>query len=280
MEHLTKQQIVLLTLLVSFVTSIATGIFTVTLMQQAPAGVTQTLNRIVERTVEKIVPVETQKAQIIKQEITTLVKEDDMVIAAVEKNEKSLVRIFGRVTYDSPEMFLGMGVVTSANGVVVTDKKLYAENISYIGEFYQGKKYPLEVLRNVPAEEVIFMSVKLSEGEKPVFHEARFGDSDTVRTGQKVVSIEGEKRISAMTGIITSRILDDELSTSTPQKITSLETNIAKKSDIFGSPLLNLSAEVIGIYLGHGESDGKLYTPSNMIKIGVASTTPSSKTVN
>ena len=56
LEQLTKHQIVLLTLLVSFVTSIATGIVTVSLMDQAPAGVTRVVNQIVEHTVEKVIP--------------------------------------------------------------------------------------------------------------------------------------------------------------------------------------------------------------------------------
>ena len=55
-EQLNRTQILLLTLLVSFVTSIATGIVTVSLMGQAPHGITQTVNRIFERTVEKVVP--------------------------------------------------------------------------------------------------------------------------------------------------------------------------------------------------------------------------------
>ena len=49
MNDLSKQQLILLALLVSFVTSLATGIFTVSLMSQAPQEVVQTINNVVER---------------------------------------------------------------------------------------------------------------------------------------------------------------------------------------------------------------------------------------
>ena len=57
MESLTKTQIVLLVLLVSFVTSLATGIVTVTLVNQAPQPITHTINKVVEKLVAKEVPV-------------------------------------------------------------------------------------------------------------------------------------------------------------------------------------------------------------------------------
>lgn len=53
-EDLTKSQLLLLMVLVNFVVSIATGVLTVSLLSQAPTTVTQTVNKIVDHTIETV----------------------------------------------------------------------------------------------------------------------------------------------------------------------------------------------------------------------------------
>src|SRR3989338_4240970 len=52
-KDLNKSQLILLAVLLSFITSIATGITTVTLMQQVPASFTAPVNRVVQQTIAK-----------------------------------------------------------------------------------------------------------------------------------------------------------------------------------------------------------------------------------
>jgi hypothetical protein len=57
-NELNKKQLVLLTLLITFIVSIATGIVTVSLMQQMPTVVPQTINNVIQKTIEKVTTVE------------------------------------------------------------------------------------------------------------------------------------------------------------------------------------------------------------------------------
>ena len=103
-EQLSKSQIVLLTLLVSFVTSIATGIVTVSLMEKAPPLIAQTVNRIVEHTVQTVVPAASGQAAatVVTQEKTIVVHESEQISKAVEKIAPSLVRLYAREAGDAP----------------------------------------------------------------------------------------------------------------------------------------------------------------------------------
>src|SRR3989338_8004281 len=134
MEQLNKTQLILLALLLSFVTSIATGIVTVTLMDQAPPGVTQTINKVVQTTVEKVIPGE-QKTTTITKEI--IVSEADLLVEAVEKNTGSVARVGMRSFEGAGPAMDRLGVVLSGDGAILTsgsDVEFFSDPMVFYGE--------------------------------------------------------------------------------------------------------------------------------------------------
>ena len=91
MEDLTKTQLILLMLFVSFVISTATSIVTTTLLQEAPQEITQTITRVVERTVERVVPGTTNIIrEVSKVEVVT---DEDLIVKAIAGAKSSIVGI-------------------------------------------------------------------------------------------------------------------------------------------------------------------------------------------
>lgn len=262
MEGLTKQQLILLALLVSFVTSIATGIVTVSLMDQAPRSVTQTINRIVERTVEKVVPVENSATTVISKE-TVVVKSDDMVISSIEKNSKNLLRII-KIKEQSgirKEKLGGIGFVVGKNGLIVSDIAVLSKEMddfgSVIPETYEvtlsnGHRAQIFPVGVDAGSNIVFFEVRNSDGKTTMDglpFSLKLGDSDLLKLGQSVVVLGGRDNDSVSTGIIASLINNDS-STKIVGKWKSIKTDVKFADVLPGSPIINLSGEVVGIFVG------------------------------
>lgn len=275
-ERLTKAQIVLLTLLISFVTSIATGIVTVTLLDQAPPAVTQTINRVVERTVERVVPGETQGASVITKEVTTVVKEEDLIPQSITKSSKSLVRVF-RITSDGP-VFSGLGVIASHDGIIATDSALVTEGGTYSVELSDGEEFETEIIEN-SANEATALLKMVSEETLSLFP-IGFSDINALKLGQTVIVLSGVKQTSVSTGIIGglneeeivisdggSNVVGEEEEKQTISVLNSISTTVDKSDVLKGSPLINIFGEVVGIstFESRGYGTG-VFTPIQVIQ--------------
>ena len=99
-EDLTKTQLLLLTILVNFVTAIATAVMTVSLLDQAPPTVTQTVNRIVERTVETAAqaPLPTIPGIQAPAKETIVIRDEDLLSAAIRADAGRRVLIYRGAT--------------------------------------------------------------------------------------------------------------------------------------------------------------------------------------
>jgi len=281
-EELNKTQIILLTLLISFVTSIATGIVTISLMNQAPKIVTDTVHRVIEKTVERVIPGE-QQATIIENTKTIVISDEDFIIKAIEQNSKSLVRIFTSSEAEdtkgeiiSKDIFVGLGVVISREGkIMINSSDLIGtleipEYFITIGE----TKLRLINLKELPNSGITLLSVHLVEsGEdetQPIFKPVTFGNSSILKLGQSIISIGGEKSNNVLTGIISNLkvgTLQTTTATSTDptteeksvETVLKIETNLTSQLPM--GLLINLDGELIGV-----KSKSSFYTPINLIK--------------
>jgi S1-C subfamily serine protease len=270
-EQLTKMQIVLLTLLVSFVTSIATGIVTVTLVDQAPPAVTQTINRVVERTIESVVPEDKQGAvvgevvtkEIIK-EVQVVVRESDLVSDSVAKIGKSLVRIYTlneQVGSGSEGKFLGLGLVISRDGLVVTDSTLVEPARFYVVKTAVGASYRARLKNESPARSTAVLEMSIPSGEEVIFPPVAFADLATLKLGQSVAMLGGKERNAVSIGIVSDFIEGDI------DGVETIKTSVNAQPAILGAPLIDLFGEVLGIYTADGSTvSGISYTANNVVK--------------
>jgi len=276
MENLTKQQIILLTLLVSFVTSMATGIITVSLMDQAPAGVTQTINRVVERTIEKVVP-QIVKSDPVTVRETIIVNEGDQITKAIETNNNVIVRLYKKT--GEVENFVGLGVWISSDGkIIFPDALNISGSETLVAISSDGSKYNLTSVSSSSTDNKIsvYKAVTYVNSTSTIstnFPKANLSSS-AVKLGQTVVVLSGDKKnivmngiVSSLENVITNIVVASSSASSTLSQIATttdnyIQTSVDNNTLFTGSILMNLTGEVVGLR----DRNGTLFIPASVIK--------------
>ena len=248
-EELSKFQIVLLVLLVSFVTSIATGIVTVTLLAQAPPAVTQTINHVVERTVETVVPEVATSTKSSAPVQTVIVKEDDLVTGSIASALSKTGRVFGGTASTSPVVGLAAEI---APGVLVTDAAIVGkENLVSIGNvsalFSVSETFP-----------DIGIAVLTPESTSTALGDAyKVADSGAIRLGSTVTAILGVTNARVAIGSVSALFgLSDTAKKGAPSiHVRAIDTNVGAGS-ITGAPLINVFGDLVGISTGVSKAAG------------------------
>jgi S1-C subfamily serine protease len=258
MEDLTKQQLILLALLVSFVTSIATGIATVSLLDQAPPQVTRVINRVVERTVETVVP-SSQTAAVstntVSKEETVVVRDDELITESIATASQSIVRVA-----DRNGTVQAFGFVLSKDGMLLASTENIPEYSVYSVILPGGVAARARVVNRYPDQNIATLSLE-SIPEGVTLAPLAIASEQNIQLGNSVIVISGTEKNQVSLGII-SRI-DQALPTDgneTPE-VTGVYTNITDPI-LSGTPLLNLFGEVIGVRT-HGGS--AVFTPVSML---------------
>jgi hypothetical protein len=236
-EELSKAQLILLTILVNFVTSVATGILTVSLLDQAPSVVTQTINRVVDHTVEtvtKVVPSSIGSSP--------APSNQDLVTAAIASDAAHSVAIFDLKTGTSTPA-ISVGTYLPTTRAVVTASR---------------EALPKEVLIEFANNEHVSASLSHTGSGLMIYG---FSDTATLpkaaslsaipakdlKLGQTVLAIGVDG--SAATGIV-SRVSDTGVQTTLPDigagsAAVDLAGNLIGIAPVGSTPGLLVSAGVI-----------------------------------
>lgn len=242
LEHLTKHQILLLTLLVSFVTSIATGIVTVSLMDQAPNGVTRVINQIVERTVETVAPVSQGAAA--SSVTTVVVKDDDLAAQSIAKVQKSIIRITERGSDD----LVARGLIIDGNGVAITDRAaIVATRASVLDAILpSGERVPAVVRRSQADGPIMVLDVVV--GTSTAFAPAVLSATGNLKLGQSVIRIGGTGSDAVGIGVI-ARV--------PAEAGAPIETSVESLTP--GAVLTTLFGEVVGMVTAASAAQGSTF---------------------
>lgn len=241
-EELTTSQIILLALLVSFVTSIATGIVTVSLLAQAPPVVTQTVNRIVEHTVETVVPQESGGTQVVK-ETTVVVKEDDLITDSVSKSLGKTGRVFAGTSTSTPVAALATQI---SGNILITDSNfvdrehLVARGNSF-DVFVVSQRFP-----DVGIAVLVPKATSTTLGEP-----FRVADIATLKLGQTVIALVSVASERVAIGALSARFpfIDVAVDQKNSVSVKAVDTNIADTL-VPGTPLINIYGDLLGISTG------------------------------
>ncbi len=253
-EDLSKSQLLLLMLLVNFVTSIATGVLTVSLLDQAPMNVTQTVNRIVDHTIETIAT-STPLASIIPAPVTvtkTIIQNtNDQLPTAIADVSARSVSIYGSTGTSTP--LITVGTYLPKARAVITATEAGLPNAVTI-EFPDGSTRAASISH---AGATITIYGFADAAGLPVAPTPTIIDHTSLKAGETVVAMTADG--SAVTGIISK--IDD----------TGVHTNLPATPA--GNSLVDLSGNVVGISTG---TAGLYFFAEKITTLLTASSTPAS----
>lgn len=224
-EELSKSQLILLTILVNFVTSVATGILTVSLLDKAPPIVTQTVNRVVEHTIETV----TQQIAPAAVALAPAPSNQDLVTAALGMGASREVAIYAaEMGTSTPAISIGT-FLSKSRAVVTAAQDILPQEV--LIEFSDGSYSPASLAHGGGGIVIYGFSdgAVLPKISSPVLV-----NPNNLKLGQTALAISTDG--SATTGIV-ARVSSKGIHTTLPDIGT-------------GSATVDLAGNLIGISAG------------------------------
>ncbi len=148
----------------------------------------------------------------------------------------------------------GSGFIVSASGLVVTNRHVVSDTAArYSVVLSDGLTFPVEILARDQVFDIAVLQIITDSDETDMFSYLEFGDSDSLRLGQTVISIGNalaEFQNSVSKGVISglSRTIEARGQQGMVEQLDQvIQTDAAINLGNSGGPLLNTAGEVVGM---------------------------------
>lgn len=178
------------------------------------------------------------------------IQENTALESAVERVAKSVVAIQG--TTLTGNNYLGSGLIATSDGLIITLASLTPTG-SKFNIFINGQKQDFKVQKKDYKKNLVL--IKVNNTNLPT---VGFADFDKIKLGQRVF-------LTAVSSIKTNDWLVNEGIVRSFDE-NAIKTNISEKSIVNGSPLFNISSELVG--LNYIDQEAKISAvPISAIKV-------------
>lgn len=267
MEHITRQQTVLIALLVAIVTSVATAISVVSLTDPTVSP-TQTIYRVIETSIEKVADLPTQTTPtptVDSPKTPTFLSPSDIA----QIGSKSIVRIFD--TSNNRKQFVALGIVVgSKNGVVASSLASGpTESSTYVAVGENGKDIPATLVKNAVAGSYTFFTLAYPDTKSKIPSIPLVGIGN-LKLGANVVAIGGKESGNLVsTGIVSElQSLSSDPTSGTPNVVI---TDMSLTSSLSGFLLFDTSGSLLALEEPQGSDVKKpLFLNAVLIKNSLA----------
>lgn len=258
-------------------TSVTTAVTTISIVEDAPRPLAQTIQRVIERTTTvndtaAITPVTEQRVIVSGDRIPEIVAAASPAVVSIiaTKDVPLLTRCFaspapGNDIFDQffPEFRIpsvcengtenkqvsaGTGFFVTSDGRIATNRHVVEDTeAEYTVVLNNGERHSAIVLARDPIQDLAV--IKIAGNGYPTL---ALGDSDTISTGSTVIAIGnalGEFQNTVSSGVVSglSRTIHSGGSGSVEELRSLIQTDAAINPGNSGGPLLTLDGKVVGI---------------------------------
>ena len=195
--------------------------------------------------------------------------EEDALTAAVEKASVAVVSISAAPLMDGKA--IGSGFIVSQEGIIVTNAHVVNDpKLKYVVRTKDKRLFPVQKINLYSDNDIAILEIEASS-----FPTVKLGDSDLLKSGQKVIAIGttlGELDNSVTVGVVSSLkreiTAQDMLGLNQETLHDVVQIDAALNPGSSGGPLLDLSGAVVGVNFAVSEGTNGIgfSIPINVVK--------------